>query len=393
MTVQRVYAAAAALREFGITEISAFCDEQPPAIAEILASAAPAVEPAGEERWRVVDLAAVRREAQRGAPSPGPSLLSLREGPSARLKLAEETLVACRHEPSTQRRRMMVATATNHLRQVLAATLPRSSPWWSVDLRTDVLDEELRRHSDPEVAVRLRLGIVVARLAEGNVTGHPVPPDELIEAVERFRNEPLLGDQRLQGLVGGFVDLATAQESPHAAPVDRLIVAVARRRAQARAQRDLHAALRALEPLVRSLWSGHARAPVRDLLRPMGRLPDGSDHAVVYSDLLHVLPTQLCWHSRGEPLPGALVEVVAEPAVTLHLRHSARALEADLAGSPFGSDTALIGQAAHVFQELAEEHAGLDGTVVHRADRARSELLQLAKASVWPQAADPLEPG
>ena len=142
--------------------------------------------------------------------------------------------MACRDEPSPDRRRVMVASAMNHLRQVLAATLPGRLPWWTVELRTDLLVDELRRHPDPEVAVRLQLGVVVARLAEGNVTGHPVPPDELIEAVARFRNEPLLGDQRLQGLVGGFVDLATAQESPHAAPVDRLIVAVARRRARRR---------------------------------------------------------------------------------------------------------------------------------------------------------------
>jgi hypothetical protein len=391
MTEQSVFAAAAALREFGLTEISAFCDEQPPAIVEILASAAPAVEPISDERWRVVDLAAVRIQAGRGAPQPAPSLLDLPENPDARLRLAEETLVACRHEPSAPRRRMMVATATNHLRQVVAATLQRPSPWWLVDLRTDALDQEIRRHSSPEVAVRLQLGIVVARLAEGNVTGHPVPTNELIDALAWFRNEPLLGDHQLQGLVGGFVDLATAQEFPHTAPVDRLVVAVARRRARARAQRDLSAALHGLEPLIRSLGSGHARAPVRDLVHTMGRLPDGLDRAVVYSDLLHVLPAQLRCYPQGEPLPGALVEVVAEPAVTLHLRHCARTLEADLVHSPFSSDTALIGQVAHVFQELAEEHAGLDGTVVHRADRARSELLQLAKAAVWPPAADPLE--
>ena len=59
MTVQRVLAAAAVLREFGLAEISAFCDEQPPNIIKILDSAAPAVKPCGEERWRVVDLEAV----------------------------------------------------------------------------------------------------------------------------------------------------------------------------------------------------------------------------------------------------------------------------------------------------------------------------------------------
>jgi hypothetical protein len=101
------------------------------------------------------------------------------------------------------------------------------------------------------------------------------------------------------------------------------------------------------------------------------------------------VPAQLRCHPAGELLPGALVEVVAEPAVSVHLRQCARTLEADLVHSPFGSDTALIGQVAHVFQELAEEHAGLDDTVVSRTDEARSELLRLAKAPIWPPAAVP----
>jgi hypothetical protein len=389
MTEQRVLAAAAVLREFGLAEISAFCDEQPPEIVSILASAAPAVEASGEERWRVVDLPAVRRKARRGTspvvrPRPGPD-----ESPGARLELAEETLAACRVEPSPHRRRMMVASAMNHLRQVLATTLPDRLPWWRVELGTDLLDHELRNHPDPVHAVRLQLGVAVARLAEGNVTGNPVPAEELIETAARFRNEPLLSDRSLHGLVSGFVDLATAQESPPAAPVDRLIVAIARRRTRAQVERDLGAALHALEPLLRTLGAGHAHPYIHDLFQTVGRLPDGRDHAVVYADLLHVVPAQLHWLPTGELLPGALVEVVAEPAVSVHLRHCARTLEADLVHSPFGSDAALIGQVAHVFQELAEEQSGLDGTVVSRADEARSELLRLAKAPIWPPAAVP----
>jgi hypothetical protein len=382
VTVQGVLAAAAVLREFGLAEISAFCDEQPPDIAAILASAAPAVVPSGDERWRVVDLSAVRREARRGTPAvPAPRRAA---GESPRLALAEETLAACRAEQSPDRRRVMVASAVNHLRQVLAATLPGRLPWWTVELHTDLLADELRRHPDRVQAVRLQLSVAVARLAEGNVTGNPMPRDELIETVAYFRNEPLLGDHSLHGLVGGFVDLATAQESPPAAPVDRLLVAVARRRARAQVERDLGAAFQALEPLLRTLSAGHAHPYIHDLFRTLGRLPDGHDHAVVYADLLNVVPTQLKWHPTGELLPGALVEVVAEPAASVHLLQCARTLEADLVHSPFGSDTALIGQVAHVFQELAEEHAGLDGTVVSRTDEARSELLRLAKAPVWP---------
>jgi hypothetical protein len=308
------------------------------------------------------------------------------------LQLAEETLVACRVEPSDRRRRVMVATAMNHLRQVLAVTLPDRSPWWSGELGPDLLDHELRHHPDRLVVVRLQLGIVVARLAEGNVTGHPVPTEELIATVAHFRDEPLLAERSLQGLVGGLLDLVTAQESPRVAPADRLIIAVARRRARVRAERDVGAAMHTLEPLLRSLGIDRDQPRVHDLFQTLRRLPDGRDHAVVYSDLLHVLPAQLRWHPTGEPLPGALVEVVAEPAVSVHLQHCARTLEADLVHSPFGSDTALIGQAAHVFRELAEQQAGLDGTVVSRADEARTELLALAKAAVWPAAAAPPGP-
>jgi hypothetical protein len=387
MTAEGVLAAAAVLREFGLAEISAFCDEQPPDIAAILASAAPAVVPSGDERWRVVDLPAVRREARKETPVvPVP-----RRAPDggSRLALAEETLVACRAEPSLDRRRVMVASAVNHLRQVLAATLPGRLPWWTVELHTDLLADELRRHPDRVQAVRLQLGVAVARLAEGNVTGNPVPADELIETVAYFRDEPLLGDHRLQGLVGGFVDLATAQESSPIAPVDRLIVAIARRRARAQVDRDLRRALRGLQPLLRTLGAGHAHPHMHDLFQTLSRRPDGRDRAVVYSDLLHVVPAQLQWYPTGELLPGTLVEVVAEPAASVHLRRCARTLEADLVHSPFGSDTALIGQVAHVFQELAEEHAGIDRTVVSRTDEARSELLRLAKAPIWPPAATP----
>ena len=387
MSAQRVLAAAAVLREFGLAEISAFCDERPPEIIAVLAAAAPAVEPSGDEQWRVVDLPAVRREARRGVSTITHQGQDASPGP--RLELAEEVLSACRVEPSPHRRRVMVASAANHLRQVIAVTLPDRPPWWQVDLDAERLGHEFRRHLDPVQAVRLQLGVAIARLAEGNVSGHPVPAGELIETVARFRDEPLLDDRRMRGLVGGFVDLATAQASRPDAPVDRLIVAVARRRAHVQVERDLNAALQTLEPLLLTLGHRQAQSSANDLFQTVARLPDGRDHAVVYADLLHVVPAHLQWHPTSEPLPGALVEVVVEPAVSVHLRRCARALEADLAHSPFGSDTALIGQVAHVFQELAEEHSVLDGSVVSRADEARSELLQLAKAPVWPPVSEP----
>lgn len=384
MTTQQVFAAAAVLREFGLAEISAFCDEGPPEIAAILAAAAPAVELSGEKRWRVVDLPAVRREARRDTPTAVRRHPIATDNPGSRLELAEEVLAACRIEPSPYRRRVMVASAVNHLRQVIAVTLPDRLPWWSVDLGADRLRHELRRHPDPVQAVRLQLGVAIARLAEGNVSGHPVPAGELVETVARFRDEPLLGDRRLHGLVDGFVDLATAQVSRPEAAADRLIVAVARRRVRAQVEHDLASALHTLEPLLLTLDNRLAEPGVHDLFET-----DGHDRAVVYADLLHVVPAHLEWHPRGEPLPGALVEVVAEPAALVHLRRCAQALAADLAHSPFGSDTALIGQAAHVFQGLAEEHSSLDRSVVSRTDEARTELLRLAKAPVWPSTTEP----
>ena len=65
MTGEQVFAAAAALREFGLAEISAFCDSRRRESSTSSPRRRTAVKPSGEERWRVVDLAAVRWEARR----------------------------------------------------------------------------------------------------------------------------------------------------------------------------------------------------------------------------------------------------------------------------------------------------------------------------------------
>jgi hypothetical protein len=57
----------------------------------------------------------------------------------------------------------------------IAVTLPDRPPWWQVDLDAERLGHEFRRHLDPVQAVRLQLGVAIARLAEGNVSGHPSP--------------------------------------------------------------------------------------------------------------------------------------------------------------------------------------------------------------------------
>ncbi|MGI9000686.1 MAG: hypothetical protein ACR2GH_03375 [Pseudonocardia sp.] len=386
MTADQVLAAAAALREFSLEEIAVFCDEQPPVIADILASAGPAVERVeqdhegepGEQHWRVADLAGLRSALRRGT-TRDPAGPAPDETAGARLEYAEETLVGCEAEPSAERRRVMVATAVNHLRQVLATTLPSRPPWWMVELAGDELEHELRQHPDPAIAARLQLNVAVARLAEGNVAGIPIPTSELIERATHFHGTiPLLGGQRLQGLARGFIDLATAQLAPTAAPaIDRLVVAVARRRLR---ECDLDAAMQRLGPLLRTLDTVPDRTPCQGLYLPLGQLPDGSDRAIVYADLLQILPPDLRWQPQSEPLPGALVEIVAELAASDYLSRCARTLEADLAHSPFYSDSALIGQVAHVLQELAQRDAGMHA----QCDTTRSKLLALAKATVWP---------
>lgn len=385
----RVLAAAAALRHFGLDEIAALCDEAPESIVEILHTAGPALQPdgaPGDPAWRVADLDGLRGLVRARAgpdrpthpPDPNPS--------GARLRLAEESLVNCGAEPSSRRRRILVTTAVNHLRQVLASTLTGMPPWWTLDIAGDRLDDELREHPDRSTAGRLSMDVAVARLAVGNTTGLTVPTTELIDTVVQFRHEAnALPDEPMYGLVRGFVDLVTAQLAPSSAPaVDRLVVAVARRRVRAQVGGDLDAAMNALEPMVRALGSAPDRQPVQDLYQTVEHLPDGRDHVVVYADLLPLLPAQLAWRRTGEPLPGALVEVVADPGVADLLSRCARTMEADLERSGYGSDKALIGQAAHMFRELAEQHAGLDHDLVSRGDRTRSELMDLARTTVWP---------
>jgi hypothetical protein len=279
-----------------------------------------------------------------------------------------------------------VIAAVNHLRQVLAGALPDDPPWWTVDLTGNRLEDELRHHPERSTARRLSFDVAVARLAIGNAAGRTVPTRDLIDTVVHVRSDVAsMDDGRQNALVRGFVELVTAQLAPATAPaVDRLVVAVARRRVRAKVGNDLDAAMGELEPMVRALGSAPDRPPVRDLLKTIRHLPDGRDVVVVYADLLPLLPAHYRWQQIGEPLPGALVELVTDHPVSQHLSRCANALEVDLAQSPYGSDRALIGQAAHVFQRIAEQTAGLDRGVVVRGNQTRSELLGLAMPTVWP---------
>ncbi len=403
MSVERVLAAAAALRSFTVDELAAFCDEQPPAIVAILDTASGHVERTGDDadppvaRWRVVDLDGLRRDLANRAETSRPDQVELhRDGaPSAtRLLLAEQTLSECAAAESAAERRILVATAKNHLRQVMAAILPGKRPWWSVELSLQRLGEAIEAHPDSPASTRLRLNVALACLAEHDAAGQPVPARDLVDTVVRFqRLTAVLEDPQLRGLVGCFFDLVMAQLAPRdrssiPAP-DRLIAAVARRRVRAQVEHGVGAAMHSLVPLLENL--GEQREPVREqgLYQVLGHLPDGRDRVVVYADLLQILPRQCTWQAAAELVPGALVEALTEPAASTHLAHCAEELEHDLARSPFGSDAALIGQAVHVFQDLAEQVASLDGSVRARSDRTRSELLTLAKAQVWRPATTP----
>ncbi|MGQ0778151.1 MAG: hypothetical protein ACT4NY_27690 [Pseudonocardiales bacterium] len=401
MSVERVLAAAAALRDFTVDQLAAFCDEQPPAIVAILETASGRIERSGGDadpsvaRWRVVDLDGLRHDlavrAEKSGPgqAPAESRRGVDASSDTRLLLAEQTLSECATAESVTERRILVATAKNHLRQVIASVRPARGPWWSVEFSLQQLGEAIERNPDRPGFARLRLNVAMACIAECDAAGDPVPAQDLVDTVLRFqRLTAVREDQELNSLVGRFLDLVMAQFMPKdrssvPAP-DLLIAALARRRVLAQVERGVGAAMNSLIPLLKS--HGEQPDPAREqgLCQLLGHLPDGRDRMVVYADLLKILPRQCPWQIAADDLlPEVLAVVVAEPETTTHLARCAAALERDLLRSPFTSDAALIGQAAHVFQHLADQVASLDGTVLKRSNEARSELMTLAKARVW----------
>ena len=169
-----------------------------------------------------------------------------------------------------------------------------------------------------------------------------------------------------------------------AAPA-RLLSAVAWGRACNRVASDGPAAAQVLVDLLkgiaRSRLGAVPRYPV-PLYEVLGRLPRGQQRVAVYTDLLDLLPRHFEIALADHIVPGALVEAVADAAASDHLRAYAAVIETDLVRSPFRSDAALIGQVAHVLQNLAVQGAGSDGGVVERTDRTRVELLSLAGVPV-----------
>ena len=392
MSTQRVLAAAAALREFSLEEVAVFCDEPPSVIVKVFESTAGAVtrvqdEPAGTQVWRVRDLERLRRRVdaeQPAEPLDAPAEKARVEVSHAtRLQYAEQTLIECGRGQSSDERRVLLATAMNHLRQVVANTLPHGRPWWAVELSPVELGVELPRHTDAATSTRLQLDVEVASLTEHDLTGRPVATKDLTDTVQRLQPlTSLLDEQRMNGVVSRFFDLVIAQVAPNnesslSAP-GRLLTALARRRVRVEVERSLDGAMRSLVPLLRNIGrdDGDRQHGLYEVLED---LPGGREHIVVYSDLLQLLPQQFRWLRAAERLPGALTEAVTESATSYHLKLCANMLEQDLLRSPYGSEPALIGSAVHVFQQLAEEGAGFDDSIRSRSDRTCCELLSLAK--------------
>ena len=394
MSTQRVLAAAAALREFSLEEVAVFCDEPPSVIVKVLENTAGAVTrlrdgPTGRQVWRVQDPEGLRRrvdaEQPAGEPLDAPAdKARVDVSHATRLQYAEQTLIECGRGQSSDERRVLLATAMNHLRQVVANTLPPGRPWWAVELSPIELGVELSRYTDAATFTRLQLDVEVASLTEHDLTGRPVATKVLTDTVQRLQPlTSLLDQQRMHGVVGRFFDLVIAQVAPNqessvAAP-GRLLTALARRRVRAEVEHSLDGAMRSLVPLLTNIGRDDGDRQ-HGLYEVLADLPGGREHIVVYSDLLQLLPRQFGWQAAAERLPGALTEAVTESATSSHLKLCANMLEQDLLRSPYGSEPALIGSAVHVFHQLAEKGAGFDDSIRSRSDRTCCELLSLAKA-------------
>lgn len=391
MSRDSVLTAALALRTFTLPEVTAYCDEDLGAVTRILNGCAGLVERDGE-RWRVVDPLEVRRLVISGPPSASaPSSSDGGRLIAARMLLAEETLLACSRELDAQTRSIMAATATNHLRHVVAAGGHLQVPWWQVDLDRDTPEVDLDAAGTTITPARLRVAAALAQLTRSEAAGIEVTVAFLAEAIlQADQLRQAMAESRSRALVDRFMQLAQAVADPagqlsgqSAAPA-RLVAALAWMRARVRAERDSGQASAVLLPLLKGLQDHDVLAadPENCLYRVLGALPDGRTRFAVYLDLLELLPQQYACQPTGVLLPGAIVEAVADPATSGQLSDWASRLENDLVRSPFGSQSALIGQTAYVLEDLATGTARLDCGVIGRSDRTRSELLSLADVRV-----------
>jgi hypothetical protein len=415
MKPSAVLAAAAALHEFTLGQVTAYCNGDRREVEKVLdrfgrffETVDLPTEVARERRWRVADMVALRAEIARRSPARSPETARDREIPEvpdattsgrslgARLVLAEETLVDCGTQSSPAHRRVMARTAMNYLKQVVAAYGARDADWWEID-PPGPLPADRDPGNNPTTRSRIATDVALARMTACEAAGETLAIDYLIAAAVEtrrlFRSEEV-DRRRLTRMLERFSILARELTTPPgpesrssacpAAPA-RLLSAVAWGRACSQVENDAPAAAQVLVDLLRGIARSRLGAerhhPV-PLYQVLGRLPRGQHRVAVYTDLLDLLPRHFEIALADHIVPGALIEAVADAAASDHLRGYAAVIETDLVRSPFRSDSALIGQVAHVLQDLAVRESGADGGVLERTDRTRVELLSLAGVPV-----------
>lgn len=399
MSEDNVLAAAQALREFTTGQLAAYCSEDPQRVEEVLRNQPDRIEWLGDGRrqegsaagrWRVAERhrrtfdAAQTLRPRTSGPRGAPEDRAL----EVRLLRAEETLLECAEVSSRRARTAMAATALTYLQQYVAGTVLDSPEWWRVQF-TDSEAPDALSWADPARVdtARVRVGVALARLTESEASGRPVSWDFVVHAAGDVGRLPAsVGRSRLRTLVDRFLDLVSVSNppmppvQPETAP-DRLLSAVAWRRVRARVGHSPQAASRQIRPLLSWLGDRCATDSSDELCRVGTKLPDGTMRVTVYADLLSLVPEQYWWRPEHDVVPGALVDVLTDHRAAQHLEDSAGWLRHDLLHSPYGSDSALIGQTMHVFQEIAEATAPLDESVYPRSEIARTSLLTLLGAS------------
>jgi hypothetical protein len=188
----------------------------------------------------------------------------------------------------------------------------------------------------------------------------------------------------LRQLLNGFVGVALVMTNSvfRTLSADRLITTLAWRSVQHEAASSAKAAARTPQLVIEQLLSrDNERDEWREsgLLRLIARMPDGSAHVSVYSDLLRLLPGHRVEH-RSSVLAGVVVEVITDADAYPKLERCAEALNNDLRRSPFTSDAAMLGQVAQFFQEWKSGGGGPTAELGEPIDEARRRLLRLAGA-------------
>lgn len=391
MTAGCVLSAAAALQEFELRKIAAFCEASPSDILAILNDASDCITRVDTERprWRVTDRAELRRRIKAAEPAVANEAAELLHArltdqlAVTRLDYAEHTLLDWDEERPFEERRLRLTAASDALRQALAAMTGTDCPWWQLELQPAGLDDTHVIDEDVTTVARLRLTADVAIITRENLVGRTLSTRDLVAASERVRDYRGCVDlAQIFDLASRFVDLVLRQAEPsdvEAAP-SRLLGALARRHVRALAERSLELGISDLVPLLKNVGRDGAHVP--ELYEELADLPSGQKRVVVYSDLLKLLPRHFGYQAATMRLPGTLTEAVVEGDTILQLQRRATRLEEDLVRSPYSSERALIGSTVHTLQLLTEQEAQGDASLQSRADARCMELLKLAKVSV-----------